>query len=56
MEKEMESAIMALGALGMERKMETTIMGFIGTMTTMRIHSFIPSQPKARTCLEQEFS
>ena len=28
----------------MEEKMETTIMGYIGT--TMRIHSFIPSQPK----------
>ena len=40
MEREMETAIMALGALGMERKMETTIMGFIGTVTTMKIHSF----------------
>ena len=28
----------------MEKNMETTIMGYIGT--TIRIHSFIPSQPK----------
>ena len=28
----------------MEKKMETTIMGYIGT--TIRIHSFIPSSPK----------
>ena len=31
---------------GMEKNMETTIMGYIGT--TIRIHSFIPSKPKAR--------
>ena len=29
----------------MEKKMETTIMGFIGT--TIGIHSFTPSYPKA---------
>ena len=28
------------GDEGMEKKMETTIMGYIGT--TIRIHSFIP--------------
>ena len=30
----------------MEKNMEATIMGYIGT--TIRIHSFIPSQPKVR--------
>ena len=30
----------------MEKKMETTIMGHIGT--TIMIHSFIPSYPAAR--------
>ena len=29
----------------MEKKMETTTLGCIGT--TIRIHSFMPSQPKA---------
>ena len=29
----------------MEKKMDTTIMGYIGTI--IRIHSFIPSQTKA---------
>ena len=29
----------------MEKKMETIIMGYIGT--TIRMHSFIPSYPKA---------
>ena len=29
----------------MERKMDTTIVGYIGT--TLRIYSFIPSYPKA---------
>ena len=29
----------------MEKKAESTIMGYIGTTT--RIHSFIPSSPKA---------
>ena len=28
----------------MEKKMEATVMGYVGT--TIRIHSFIPSQPK----------
>ena len=28
----------------MEKKMETTMMGYVGT--TIRIHSFFPSQPK----------
>ena len=34
------------GNEGMERKMQLTIMGYIGP--TIRIHSFIPSQPKIR--------
>ena len=29
------------GNEGMEKKMDTTIMGYVGT--TLRIHSFIPS-------------
>ena len=32
------------GLEGMEKKLETTRMGYMGT--TVRIHSFIPSQPK----------
>ena len=31
---------------GMEKEMETSIMGYIGT--TVSVHSFIPSYPKAR--------
>ena len=34
----------------MEKKMETTMMEYIGT--TMRIHSFIPSLPKVREKVE----
>ena len=30
----------------MEKKMETTILGYIGT--TSKAHSFIPSEPKVR--------
>ena len=47
-----------VGNEGMDKKMETTIMGFIVTTIgpktlnpkpiSIRIHSFIPSQPKAR--------
>ena len=37
------------GVEGMEKTMETTMMGYIGT--TVRIHSFIPSQPKVRLTL-----
>ena len=33
------------GLEGMEKKMETTIMGYIGT--TVMVDSFIPSEPKA---------
>ena len=32
------------GNEGMEKKMETTIMGYVGT--SIRIQSFIPGQPK----------
>ena len=34
-----------VGLEGMEKKMETTKQGYIGT--TIRIHSFMPSSPKA---------
>ena len=45
MEKKMETNIgLRVWGLAMEKKMETTIMGYIGTA----IHSFIPSLPKAR--------
>ena len=41
------------GNAGMEKKMESTIMGCIGTTTS--IHSFTPSEPKAlvvrKSCL-----
>ena len=43
------------GNEGMETKMETTIMSYI--RTTRRIHSFIPSVPKASVeCLERKAS
>ena len=47
MEKNMETAItgLRLRNAGTEKNMKTTIMGYIGTI---RIHSFIPSLPKAR--------
>ena len=32
----------------MEKKMETTIMGYYRIRTTTGTHSFIPGQPKAR--------
>ena len=38
------------GNEGMEKNIETTKMGFIGT--TIRIHSCIPSQPMARRLCE----
>ena len=38
----------------MEKKLETIIMGDMGTTT--RIHSFIPSQPKASFLLEADAS
>ena len=49
MEKKMESTLgfrvwglgFRLGTKEMEKKMETTALGYIGT--TIRIHSFIPS-------------
>ena len=48
MEKNMETTIM--GYIGfrvrMEKKMESTGMGY--TQTTIRIHSFIPSEPNGR--------
>ena len=37
---------------GMEKKMATTIMGFIGT--TMRTFSFTPSEPKTSLHSSQE--
>ena len=42
------------GDEGMEKRTETTIMGYIGI--TIRIHSFIPSQPKASWSLVPSFS
>ena len=39
------SSLRLAGHEGMEKNTETTIMGYI--RTTIRIHSSIPSQPKA---------
>ena len=46
MENETETGVYSgylrlAGNEGMEKKMETTILGYIGT--TLRMHSFIPS-------------
>ena len=40
---------LTFGQLGMEKNMETTIMGYIGS--TKRIHSFIPSSQEVRNTL-----
>ena len=42
-----DSNLLAFAQLGIKewKRMETTVMGYVGT--TRRIHSFIPSYPKA---------
>ena len=39
------------GLEGVEKKMETTVMGYVGT--TIRIHSFFPSLPKVSLGFKQ---